>query len=51
MSDVMIFAFGTGVFGIALAATMVISISPSQKDAERRRMSEKIEQPNPSYTP
>ena len=36
MSDAIIFVFGTCVFGIALAATMVISIPPSQEDAKKR---------------
>lgn len=51
MSDAMIFAFGAGVFGIALAATMAIIIPPSQKDAERREDNEEVGHKNPSYTP
>jgi len=47
----MIFAFGACVFGIALAATMAVLISPSQQDVERRRMSEDSDRPDPSYTP
>ena len=51
MSDAVIFVFGTCVFGIALAATMVVAIPPSQEDVKRRRMNESAELPDPSYTP
>lgn len=37
MSDVTIFMIGLLVFGLALASTMVLVISPSPKDLKRRQ--------------
>ena len=51
MSNALIFAIGCGVFGISLAATMVMAIPPSRQDVRKRARAEDPESDNPTYVP